>query len=468
MELVSGINVPDKAFDLQSASAEDRHIKRPKVARALGPPGATQLAGDLDGDLMVVGENTRTSSFYFNNTRKPSDTPSSISHGSGKGVRKSNPLGAVKEYWGVEDLIAPKKSRSPLNRAPSNGHNFSHIDGNGDSQNVRTTRTPSTQKPEKEKVSIDLSKEDNFQSAMNPPYKGTAHLRPPRDIDGRVKSGKLTSSLCPPSSATVSVNFPTKEAREKLAGNTREQLRELKVSKGGQKLEPSDLRDTFHRTDESPDELQGEGSTDNQTQQLQTPHIPQDTDLPSSPSNIRSSQFYSSSRDVVAGTKSKIPPKVRKSKGGHEKFRLKQFRTGISELHQSNDYSLMFDPESCQYIVHRGEENYAVKYKYFKIDPQKLLRIIHGREESCKIHLIASKSNERIDNRFDLELFSNKDVVDLTNALQTLATKCKVFNKSRYASSLKQAFIFTSCIADSLLNSVMRWINFSNREPLIG
>ncbi len=141
-----------------------------------------------------------------------------------------------------------------------------------------------------------------------------------------------------------------------------------------------------------------------------------------------------SRKDVDADTKARISSEARTSRDPHRKFHLKRFRTGNSELGQSQDHSLVFDTESSQYNVHRGEENYTATYKDFKIEPKQLLKVFYGLDESSKIRLIAPQKDERHDNRFDLELFSNKDVVDLANELQTLAPRCKVMSRSRYTS----------------------------------
>ncbi|KAI9781020.1 MAG: hypothetical protein M1835_004376 [Candelina submexicana] len=430
MESVSGLNVPNKAFDSEGASAEHRQFKKPRISSNAGPHDLIQRADDDDGDVKILGGNVRASSNFFNSPRKPSDTPSSISFGSGKGPRKSRPFGEIREYRALEDMIAPRKGRSPLNRSQSNGHQSSQIDGSGDSQDMEVCHAPSTSNNKKHQVTIDLSIESNSQDEAKIPWKGTAFLRAPREKEGPTKPDtKLTSMLRDIDSSTSSRHFPVNNLQQKLARSTSKQLQALQ-SRGTQPLPANNLRDNFRRTSESSDELQNDNAASHQIRRVQNHQMSHVEVLPSSPSNIESSHFYSSGKSKEMSAKSKNAPRARNAKLDHQELRLKQFRTGDSALPQGYDYSLFFDSKSSQYHINRAGQSYTAKYKYLKIEPQKLFKIIYGLEESCKIHLMESNKNERIDSRFDVELFSNKDVVDLANALQTLAgPSCKAIGK---------------------------------------
>ncbi|KAI9707754.1 MAG: hypothetical protein M1836_000716 [Candelina mexicana] len=430
MESVSGLNVTNKAFDSQGASAENRQFKKPRISLHAGPHDLSQRADDDDGDVKILGGNVRASSNFFNSPRKPSDTPSSISFGSGKGPRKSRPFGEIREYRAVEDMFAPRKGRSPLNRSQSNGHLSPQIDGSGDSQDMEVCHAPSTSNNMKHQVTIDLSIESNSQDEAKIPWKGTAFLRAPREKEGPTKPDtKLTSKLRDPDSSTSSRHFPVDSLQQKLARSTSKQLQALQ-SGGTQTLPANNLRDDFRRTSESSDELQNDNAASHQNRRVQNHQMSHVEVLPPSTSNIKSSHFYSSGKSKEVSAKPKNAPRTRNAKLDHHELRLKQFRNGNSELSKGYEHSLVFDSKSSQYHIHRAGQSYTAKYKYLKIEPQKLFKIIYGLEESCKIHLMESNKNERIDSRFDIELFSNKDVVDLVNALQTLAgPSCRVIDK---------------------------------------
>ncbi|KAI9722997.1 MAG: hypothetical protein M1812_001446 [Candelaria pacifica] len=429
MEIVSGANVPSKAFDLQGASAEDRKFKKPRIALNSDSQGSAHRLRDDDGDLKVLGDNMRAPFNSFDSPRKPSDTPSSISHGSVRGLRKSQSFGEIKEYRVLENLIAPRKSRSPLCRTQSNGNRFSEINGNGDIQNIGTYHASSTSIPEKQQVTIDLSDDDSHLKEPSVPWKGTANLRVPRDKDRRNKiNAKLSSSLRHPNSATVSKHLPVNKVQEILAGSTREEMRQLQA-RGNLTPVTRNLRDNFHRTDESPDELQDETPTD-KSRRAQDYQISAAKEMPSSSNDIGSSQFYSSSGCADVDTKPTISSRAKKNKFDQQKLRLKRFRTGNSELSQPPEYHLVFDVPSSDLSIYKEERNWTEKYPHLKVDPKKLNKALWATGESCKIQLMASKDTRVNDNKFDIELFSHKDVVDFVNTLQTIAPMCKVHSRS--------------------------------------